>query len=254
MKINQIRFSRNVKFFTDRMMQKFSLLPYTDTTIPVVMYGIYNVDDFSFYQTHKPAIIVLWRGTDAKILDKEKARIILSKKNVRHYAGSQIVKQSLTKWGIRAEIKPITSTSLNIQPELKGDCVYCYICSNNPLMSDKYKYNDLKKIAGSLPYNFVFTTQRQYNFKDLTDIYRKCFVGVRLLDHDGMSNSILEMGLMGRRTISNSGLPHTIRWKSITDVIQAINTQYKQRKLDDYKTISRDYRKLIDIGDSWLQI
>lgn len=252
-KVKQIRVSRNVKFFADRMMQKYSLVPYTDQSEPLVMYGIYNEDDYKVYQDHKAPMIILWRGTDAKILTEKKAQIILSRSDCRHYAGSRIVKQSLEKWGIHPEIKPISPTPI-LKPVPRGNSVYCYICSRNPLMSTKYKYDLLKRIADKLPYKFIFTEQKNHTFERLQEVYRQCFVGVRLLDHDGMSNTILEMGMMGRRTISNSGLPHAISWKGIKDIQVSINREYKNRKRPDWKIIGKDYQNLINIGDSWLEL
>jgi hypothetical protein len=252
-RVNQIRVSRNVKFFADRMMQKFNLQPLTDMTQPVVMYGIYNGSDYEFFKIFEPFIIALWRGTDALVTNEKKAAVILAKKNCKHYAASLKVQASLARWGIRAEVLPITSTSLNIQCEPRGNFVYCYISSKHPVMYAKYRMSILRKLEKSLPYKFIYTTLHKYSSKDLLAIYKKCFVGVRLLDHDGMSNSILEMGLMGRRTISNSGLPYTIRWKNMKGIRQAIIKQYKARYQEN-KYISDAYCKLIDIGEGWLEI
>jgi hypothetical protein len=217
------------------------------------MYGIYNGDDYKFFENFEPFIIALWRGTDALITNEKKAAIILAKKNCKHYAASSNVKASLARWGIRAEVLPITSTDPKIECEPRGKCVYCYISSKHPVMYKKYKMGILKQLERSLPYKFIYTTIKMYPPEKLMEVYKRCFVGVRLLDHDGMSNSILEMGLMGRRTISNSGLPYTIRWKSVKDIRKAILKQYATRNSRN-KCISDAYRKLIDIGDNWLEI
>lgn len=251
MKANQIRVSRNVKFFADRMMQKFNLSPYGNAKMPVVMYGIYNHDDYDFYDNHKGGIILLWRGTDAKILNDSKAKQIKSKSGVRHISGSKTVQKSLLKYGIESEILSITPTQNDIKMQPSGKCVYCYICSENEKMSSKYNLNWLKRLEKSLPYKFIYTTQKKYTREKLKEVYAKCFVGVRLLDHDGMSNSIIEMGLMGRKTISNSGLPHTIPWKSLKDVNDLIIKEYNKRDRHN-ELISNDYHKFIDIGDQWL--
>lgn len=253
MRVNQIRVSRNVKFFASRMMRKFNLQPVTDVNEPVVMYGIYNGEDYEFYQSYNPFVIVLWRGTDALVLNEKKAAVILGRKEVRHYAASRKVQQSLLKYGVHSEYLPITSTDPGIKCEPRGTWVYCYVSSKSPVMFAKYKVTALRRIEKKLRLKFIYTTLYKYSPDRLMAIYRKCFVGIRLLDHDGMSNSILEMGLMGRRTISNSGLPYTIPWKTSKDIIRAIIREYKGR-MKDNRHISEAYRKLIDIGDKWLEI
>lgn len=253
MKAKQIKFSRSVKFFADRMMDKFDLQPYSDSTAPVVMYGLYKPEDYEFLSLHKPPVIVLWRGSDALILNQAKADVISKKKNCKHYAVSKDVQRSLLKWRIESEVMPITSTPDSIKCEPRGEGVYCYIGNGSPNMVLKYKVNTLNRLNDMLPYEFYFVRFGQYSFDELKEIYKKCFVGIRLLEHDGMSNSILEMGLMGRRTISNSDLPHTIKWNKYSDIYKSINTQYMKREKDNSK-ISDDFRKVINIGDKWLEV
>jgi hypothetical protein len=242
-----------VKFFAERMQRKFNLVPFSDPLQPTVIYGLYNPDDFDFYRVFTSPAIVLWRGTDSLVMTPAKAAIVLAKKNARHYAASKNVHDSLKKFGIESEILPITSTDPGIKCEPRGDCVYCYISSKHPVMFKKYKMQALKWLERKTRLKFIYTTIHQYKGEALMNVYRKCFVGIRLLDHDGMSNSILEMGLMGRRTISNSHLPYTIRWKTLEDIRRAIIKQYQTRHRPN-QHISDEYRQLIDIGDKWLEI
>jgi len=242
-----------VKFFADRMQRKFNLVPYGDPLLPAVVYGLYNKDDFEFLESFVPPVIVLWRGTDALVMTPAKAAIVLAKKNCIHYAASKNVRDSLKRHGIETEILPITSTDPGIKCEPRGNLVYCYISAKHPVMYKKYQMDLLKKLEKQLPYKFIYTTLHQYKGDAILDVYRKCFVGIRLLNHDGISNSILEMGLMGRRTISNSNLPLTIRWKNIEDIKRAVKKQYESRHKPN-QNISDAFRKLINIGESWLEI
>ena len=253
MRVNQIRVSRNVRFFGSRMEKKFTLRTFDDFTAPVVMYGIYNEDDYEFFEKFKPPVITLWRGTDALVVNPARAERLMRKKDCRHYAVSSDVQRSLARWGVASKILPVTSTDPAIQCEPRGNWVYCYISSKNPVMLEKYKVKVLKRLEKDLRRKFVYTTLHGYNYADLLSVYRKSFVGVRFLDHDGMSNSILEMGLMGRRTVSNSGLPYTIPWKNYEGIKKAIQKEWS-KKNEDNKMISEAYKKLIDIGDKWLEL
>jgi len=247
--IKQIQVSGSVKFFADKMMRKYDFVPCSDPKEPVIMFGLYSSADYSFYSTSNVHVVV-WCGTDARMMSSGKAKII-KKKNVRHYAMSVIVKKSLQAHGIKAELKPITPTMPDIDSCKRGDSVYCYI--GNPNMNLKYRVELLKSLEGSLPYKFIYTTFNKHTRDELMGVYKQCFIGLRLLDHDGLSNSILEMGMMGRKTISNNGIPHTIRWIGFDDIKKSIINEYKH-KSEDNEFISRDIKKYINIDDSWKRL
>ena len=249
--IKQLQVSGSVKFFADKMMRKYDLVPCTDIKKPVIIFGLYNGADYSFYSAANVHVVV-WCGTDARMMQISKAAII-KKKNVRHYAMSIIVKKSLQSYGIKAELAPITPTMPDIDPERRGDSVYCYIGNGHPAITIKYRIDMLKKLEASLPYKFIYTTFNKYTRDELMDVYKQCFIGLRLLDHDGLSNTILEMGMMGRRTISNNGIPYTIRWKGFDDIKASIINEYKHRG-EDNTGISRDIKAYITIDDSWKRL
>jgi hypothetical protein len=234
------------------MKRKFGLSEFTDWDQPVVLYGMYKDEDFKALKKIKGGVIV-WCGTDAKVMTALRAAILNSRPDVRSYAKNKQVYESLKRYGVKSEVLPITSTDLNIQVKPRGECVYCYICSDNDKMYAKYKMAILKKLARELKYKFIFTTIKKYKPKDLMRVYEKCFIGVRLLDHDGLSNSILEMGLMGRRTISNSGSPATIPWGSYKGLKANIIKEFQRRKQDN-RPIHDEVLKFIDIGEKWLEI
>lgn len=231
-------------------MAKFDLIPFTDESQPVVLYGMYKDEDYELLKRVKGVIV--WCGTDAKVVNVKRAEILKSRPDVKSFAKSKQVYESLKHWGVESEIIPITSTPLNIGVKPRGGCVYAYVCSVNEKMYVKYKMNVLKKLARELPYKFIFTTIKKYKRKELMKIYERCFIGIRLLDHDGLSNSILEMGLMGRRTISNSGLPGTIPWVNYKGIKNAIIREYRHRKQDN-KVIHNAIKKYISIDDLWLE-
>lgn len=249
MRIQQFRSSNNVRYFAQRMMDKFSLVRFTDYSEPVILYGMYKDEDYELLQKTKGTVI--WCGTDATVVNSKRADIIKAHPH-RHIAKSKQVQNTLRKWEIDSELIPVTSTPLNIECKPRGNAIYAYVCSDNPVMHTKYKMPILKKLESELPYKFIYTTIKKHNAEDLLMVYEKCFIGIRLLDHDGLSNSILEMGLMGRRTISNSGLPGTIPWGSFKTIKYNIEREFASRK-EDNKAISEAVRNFIDIDDQWLE-
>jgi len=248
MRIKQLKISGSVKFFKDKLQDKYGLVEFTDSSKPVVLYGMYKPEDFALYLTVKS--VVVWCGTDARILNKERVNIINSRPSIQ-YAKSQDIYNTLKRFGIKSTRLAISPTKADISPEPLGSCVYAYIGNKSPGMVRKYKIDLLKKIESLVPYKFIYATYGQYNHDDLMDIYRKCFIGVRLLDHDGLSNSIIEMGLMGRKTISNGGLPYTIKWKKGGDIKDSIISERKKGNINE---VSDSYKELLNISDSWLTI
>ena len=55
-------------------------------------------------------------------------------------------------------------------------------------------------------------------------------MGLRLTNIDGLPNTVLEMGLMGRHCIHNGNTPNSLNYKSVEDIINHINNEYNNRK------------------------
>lgn len=250
MRVKQIYTSGSVRLFGERMMRKYDLVPFTDGSQPTVIYGMYKDADYELLQ--KVKAIVIWCGSDARIINPARAEI-LKKYPAKHYSKSKSVYNALKTWGIETEILPITSTSPTISCKPRGRAVYCYIGNDSPGMRKKYRMNILKGLEAALPYKFIYAYYDKYSQEEIMKIYRRCFIGIRLLEHDGLSNSILEMGLMGRRTVSNSGLPCAIPWRRSGHIANIINEEFKTKHKAN-RWISDATRKYIDIGDKWLEI
>jgi len=249
-RVKQIYTSTSVSLFGERMIKKYGLVPYSNVSEPVLIYGMYKNEDYELLK--KTKCLVLWCGSDARVINPGRAEI-LKNHPARHIAKSRDIHKTLKDWGIRSTIIPVTSTMPTISVKPRGKKVYCYIGSDTPAMKMKYKLSLIKGLQSGLPFKFIIVTYRQYPHETVMKLYRQCFIGIRLLDHDGLSNTILEMGLMGRRTISNSGLSCAIPWRRKTDLAKIIFTEYKQRRSDN-TAISEATRKYIDIGDKWLEI
>jgi hypothetical protein len=228
------------------MLSKFDLRLFDNPGEPVVMYGLYKQDDYDFLQNYGNRVHVLWCGSDARIAIGARVDIIKSSGCV-NIAKNRQIHDTLKSKGIDSRIIPVTPTPMDIGPEKKGKKVYCYI--GNPGKERQYKVNALRQIESRVPYKFVYAYHNSYPREQLLDIYRQCFIGIRLLDHDGLSNSIIEMALMGRRTISNNPIPGTLPWRKGRAIPAMINREYKRK---DIERVHKEMIRHIDIGDKWL--
>ena len=63
---------------------------------------------------------------------------------------------------------------------------------------------------------------------ELIKKYQQCFIAIRLTNHDGIANSVLELGSLGIKTIYNdSNCPAALTYNSIDDVINHIENEKK---------------------------
>jgi len=228
------------------MLSKFDLRLYDNPDEPIVMYGLYRPEDYQFLTGYKNKIYVLWCGTDARIAIGDRINKVISSGCVNIAKNKQIHDTLKTK-GISSKIIPVTPTPLDITPQEKGNKVYCYIGSKGK--EQQYKVKALKYLENNVKYKFIYAYHNSYTREELIDIYGQCFIGIRLLDHDGLSNSIIEMALMGRRTISNNHIPGTIPWFKLRALPQVIN---RERRRKDMDKVHRQMKEHIDIGDKWL--
>ena len=245
-KIKQIRVSKNITFFSDKMKNKYALKDYYDINEPVLFFGLYNIDDYTAVDKHKGPIVFLWAGSDARyanIYFKKNAQNISNRG--RHISISLCVQKRLKSININSEFIPICPTEIkkNIQP--KGDCVYFYGKGKN------YGEELVPEIQKRIPYKIIKTVSNSYSNEELQEIYKKCFVGLRLTPQDGLSNTVVELGLMGRKVLYNCNpLPNAIKYTNVDSIVESIKKEYKNKddnsnsiadSMVDYFEIYKDY-------------
>jgi len=236
-----------VMFFRERFMQKYGLDEFQGEG-PVVMFGMYRREDFDFYAKYPGDIMVLWCGSDGMKLKSWGAKIINSK-SARHVVSSKFTHDDLNRFGISHEIIPFTPAMPNIQLRPRGDAVYHYGTYDN----DFYKNSWINKIRCKTGLRVISAVKTSFTQKELVDVYADCFVGLGLTDHDGLPTTGVELGLMGRRIVHNGFCPHSIPYKTIDDVCEAIMAEFDNRH-EDNAQIAKDWNDYINIGDKWLSI
>ena len=249
-RIKYLRISKAVKFFEERWKTKYDLVSLDSIQVnePVFMVGLYNnKPDYEFIKKYKGPILLRWCGSDAKSLRKDKVDLIKSFKNIKHISISRFISKRLKYFGIDFIELPLTSTNINLNPAPLGDSVYFYGGS-------KHGEEFVGEIERRTGLNIIKTKLDTYSKEELLEIYERCFIGLRFTKFDGLSNTVLELGLMGRKCIYNGGLPHNIEWDGIDDICENIMKEYENREKTDYNKISQDFKKFLDIGDDWLKI
>lgn len=219
---------------------KYNLTEYTDLNSPLVMFGMYDADDLTVYSQHLGPVTLVWQGMDAKDLNGKVE--IIKNRDAQHYAISDWITQSLNKYDIVSTYAPISATKGKANPIPRGNSVYFYTSRLSQESSDyygEYMIDEVIKRTGLKVYVAAYDT---YTKEELQDVYRDCFINLRLTTYDGCPNTNLEMGLLGRRSVFNGNIPCSIKWNGLDDVINAVMTEFYRRRESN-----RDVAELTEI-------
>ena len=64
----------------------------------------------------------------------------------------------------------------------------------------------------------------------MPEVYKKCFIGLRLCQNDGCATTVQEMGMMNIPVIHNGDYINSIKWNDASDIINIINLFYNNLK------------------------
>jgi hypothetical protein len=201
---------------------------------------MYRDRDYDAFVNHKAYKEIIFTGSDALELNKEWVKEL--KKADKIYSKSQFGHDSLQKKGIRSIIRPFNPTIADQWKRYpNGNNIYWYYGIG---AEDFYGAELIKEIESKISIPIIKANHKSYNKIDLYKIYQDCFINLRLTRHDGTPNSNLQMGLMGRKSIYNGELPHSIRWESVKDIINAIESAYETRHQDN-SIIANDFYNFV---------
>ena len=241
--IKQAHISEGLRFFREPFMQKYRLRPYYNQHEPLAIFSPCRNEDYMIYLRHKGPVMVVWCGSDGMYISEAMAKLLKSREAV-HVASSAFLSADLTRWGIPHKIVPNTPVIPVYDPHPLGDCIYHY---GTP-KSDFYKNSWIPEIQERTGIEVISTHKNSYSKAELKEIYKRCFVALRLTDHDGLPTTCVEMGLMGRPSIHNGDIPHGYKYKTIDDVVRII----KEIEIDPDK-VARDWMEFLSCDD-WLNL
>jgi predicted CoA-binding protein len=242
MKVEKSYCSKAVKFFQSKFNENYGLKEIDNHTDSVVMFGMYDNADYDFAKNHKGKVKVVWCGSDAM-----RIRRVQELRNYEHIAMSSFISDDLKKHGINHSIIPVNPSSININLEPRGDHIYHY--GGGEFYGEQY----IEEIEQRTGLKVIHTSAKEFSRSELMLIYKACFIGLRLTKHDGLPNTVIELALMGRRSIYNGELPNCIKWQGIDDICESIIEEYK-RKDEDNNYIHQDMINYLKISNDWLDL
>ncbi len=237
-------------------LEYWKLHKYSSPTKPVVFFGLYDsINDINKIKSHQSLAVVVWIGCD--ILKKSHLRITKKLPYVKHVAISAFIEKDLKKAGIPYTYLPLRGRPKeNLRPAILGDEIYTYLPKSKKKKNFlRYGGRIVKKIKSKIKYKInIISDPHQYDSRQLKKIYKRCFCGLRLTDHDGLSNTVVELGLMGRKCFTNDyRLPNSIPWspKKIDDIIMKIDELSHHIGEVDYETANNVYNH-VTLSNKWL--
>lgn len=264
MRIRQIYTSKSLRHFEGRMKKKYQLQSYVSKESPAIFYGVF-CSSVPVIHAHRSLGVVLWAGTDAQMLrdwvvdGKEFPRCqqvegFLSKPNLRHVCRSQQLREDLELSGVSCvfrRVSPVLTELFSVRP--LGSCVYSYGSEYN---RNKYGGDVIDQLRDRFP-DLTFLSRDVGEgcvpYEKMSHVYERCFLGLRLTKHDGLPNSVIEMGLMGRPSVFNGDLPGSISWENVDDVARIIDLHKVNVGQCGDVQLSTRMRDELCISDDWLK-
>ena len=230
-------------------LKTYGLKGYKSSADPTIFFGCYNPPtDFNMIINHKGLGIIVWCGTDAQIISKNRLDKIASKKNIKHVAMGSFVEKDLKRAGIKCVKLPLTNAPIVPNPIPLGKYVYTYAPK---FRYDYYGGKIIDRLKEETDYDIIVTSPRQYSKEELFKLYAKAFIGLRLTLHDGLAHTVMELGLLGRRCVYNDDVPGAIRWNNYDDVLKAIESESANIGKINYD-LAHDTASFLTIPDDWL--
>ena len=231
-KIEDIKYayvSESLSHLKTRFLQKFNLTQRKSSNHKCLFFGLYTQNDINIFNSQKEKY-VMWGGTDLDLrFDNRKDNLnkILKNDIKVHYSISECISTRLKDLGINYERVDLDLTDMNYFNRiiLGGESIFVYngFTKGNENIYGKDVY---EKLLNYKDYKFIFSNELQIDNSKMYDIYKKCFMGIRLTKYDGNANSVLEMKHMNLPVICNSSYDNCLKWKTIEDIKNHIDNNF----------------------------
>lgn len=258
-----IYISKHIIFFKESILKTYSHLKNRyDPNKPVIFFGMYGEEDFKTLLEHKSKCLIIWGGSDSLIMLKGKKNIsqildklLKNKEKVFHIAQSKWISEDLKKLNYHHKLLPwYCLDKSKFKCTKKGDSIYVY------LPKKFYGFNLFEKLKKKLngKYKFIIgggnlNTEPKIPYDKMPETYSKCFIGLRMVPHDGLGSTVQELGLMGIKCVHNGISPSALNYKTVDDIIKHIENEAKTIgfkddelaiKVNIYLNIPEDFFKI----------
>lgn len=224
----QSAFSTGVSMFKNRAFKKYNLKEYYDKHKPCLFFGMYNNKDLIKIKNHEGLRIIIWCGEDANPINANSIATIDEIKklnNIIHISKSKSTYLSLKMKDISSILIDYNVVDTRLfSPVNKFELGNKIFIFNGQHKGREFIYGEkyYKEVIKNLPqYTFIFSNKLNAKWEEMPNIYKQCFIMLRLTSHDGNANSVQECEAMEIPVIHNQS-DYGLKWESVDDIINHI--------------------------------
>lgn len=255
LKINQYYVPREFEHFHEKGNSYVPLMKqYADRTAPTFFYSTLSVN--FILETHLGPAVLIVNNMTGKI--EERLKELKNRKDLYFISTSKLMSVYLDHLGLKyTEFPWHVGNFKNINSVPKGKSIYFYESMGRG--SNFYGYKTLRKI---LKKNFPeinvhyasFVNNKippfvTYTRDQLNEVYKDIFLGIRLTQFDGLSDTVQSLGLLGIKTIWNGGTPSALSYENENDIINHIKNEMKTIGFND-KLLSDTCKNFLNPNNS----
>jgi hypothetical protein len=221
--IEQCYVSSSLSHLKPRYMTNYGLKEYKDITKPCVYFGMYTKEDIYAFSTNIcGSNYVMLGGSDFPNVKK-----ILPRKPIFLSISDDLQQRinSIGVFNVRVNINLVDKNIFKkVNTEELGNKVFIYDGlvrkkENENTYGKKFYDEVVKRLSPK--FKFIFSSQLNKKYEEMPNIYKQCFIGLRLTGQDGNANMVQEMEEMGIPVIHNQS-NYGIKWKNENDICNII--------------------------------
>jgi glycosyltransferase involved in cell wall biosynthesis len=225
--ISQVYISDSLHHLKDRFIEIYNLKSFYSFNLPCLFFGLYSEKDIKILGRMRNKRYIIWGGTDLDLDHRQRYHTFKRVMNYgieMNYAISNDIENRMKKY--KMSYKRINFSLLNENDfypiSLKGSNIFIYngYSKGNEEIYGKKIYENVTKLLPD--YNYIFSNQLNIPNNKMHEIYRKCFIGLRLTPKDGNANMVEEMIKMNIPIIHNGDYKKAIPWKDVNSIIDSI--------------------------------
>jgi len=237
------------------LMKKYDLRPSNNKNEPVLFLGCYGESQIQRAINWNSKVIIWWSGGDAAFLATKSKQVeeLKACDHISHITPSNFLSADLNKVGIPHKSIPLFSHRMDkFKPAPLGDAIYVYH-PNSAIYCPRRMYERIKNEFKNVEF-LEARNHHVYSQEEIMDIYRKSFIGLRFTRHDGLSHTVCEMGLLGRKMVCNLNAPNCLNYTTPEEILGNIEQSIKDKEKHKgmWMTTAHEMYDYLNVGDSWL--
>ena len=217
--------SEALNHFKERFQKCYCKKKYQDGVC--VFFGMYSGKDIKTLKNHKGYKFLIWGGTDCNWNYRDRVNnfeVINKIPDLYHIAISKDIHERLLLKNVESIFLDLNLVDKELFTPVskKGDSIFIY---NGYTKGNEYIYGEkiYREVVKKLPeFHFIYSNELNLPYEKMPEIYAKCFIGLRLTEHDGNANMVQEMKAMNIPVVHNQS-DYGLKWENVDNIIRYIN-------------------------------